>query len=205
MRTPTQNAEDLANYIDAFVTREYEEKPGDFFKNVLRPIEATSDSYLKEVQELDMTAGDPNYSAHCCLWAAHHIAKAKKLDAAGKTSCAYQEVIEAYKFVGNMTSFHLILKSVVSKGEPIRKAQEARHLTTKEIEAFAVSRFRDSSFPSPHKASIALAPEVRQFAAAKGQPMSEDRAPKTIYGWLLRSMKEADSYPSQSETGTSQT
>jgi hypothetical protein len=189
MRTATDDAQYLADYIDAFLVREHATSAGDFHKHVMKDFETSTDARLSEIENLDMSPEGVNWAVNCCLWAAHHIESAKRFDAAGDVARAYQEVIEAYKCTGNMTSYRLIVKSLVTQAAPMKKAQAFRHLMTKEIEAFAVSRFRAETFPSAHKASIALAPEVRQFAAEKGKPMSEDRASKTIYEWLLRSMK----------------
>lgn len=191
MRTATEDAEDLARYVDAFLSREHAVEPGGFIGNVMQAFEASPDARLAEVEALDMSpeaASDAGVKH--ALWAAHHIARAKQLDEEGGPVLAYQQLVEAYKSVGNMTAYTLILHRLSDKANLIKKAQASRHSVIKDIEAYAVARFKEGSFPSAHKASIAITEEVRRYAAAKGRPLSEDRATKTIYEWLLKVGKQ---------------
>ena len=124
------------------------------------------------------------------LWAAHHMARAKRLDEEGDPVLAYQQLVEAYKSVGNLTAYTLILHRLSDKANLIKKAQASRHSVIKDIQAYAVARFNAGTFPSAHKASIAITEDVRRYAAEKGRPLSEDRATKTIYEWLRMASKQ---------------
>lgn len=190
MRTATEDAEDLERYVDAFLAREYAMAPGGFLENVMRAFDASPDARLDEVEALDMAPEAGDTGTKHTLWAAHHIARAKRLDEEGDPVLAYQQLVEAYKSVGNLTAYTLILHRLSDKANLMKKAQASRHSVIKDIEAFAVARFKEGVFPSAHKASIAITEEVRRYAADKGRPLSEDRATKTIYEWLLRVSKQ---------------
>jgi hypothetical protein len=63
----------------------------------------------------------------------------------------------------------------------------ARHKNTRALKQFALDLAARKSYRSKRQAAQAITPEVMAEAKKLKCPLSQDRAEKTIYGWLLES------------------
>lgn len=189
MRTAFEDAQDIATVIDQLLVENFNCRPGIYLDVVMKSFDESLDSRLAYVSELNIKDAGAELGENISLWAAHYLANAKKLSLKGREIEAYQELLAAMLRFGELKTYFVAMSMAASKKSSMKNAQAFRHLVTKDIEAFAVKLFRSGGFPSAHKASIELVEQVRNYAAEKGKPMSEDRASKTIYEWLLRSMK----------------
>jgi hypothetical protein len=69
--------------------------------------------------------------------------------------------------------------------ENATKAAFARHERTRKIKEFAVNLAGKGTFRSTLQAAKSILPDVKKYARELGWPLSEDRAEKTVYEWLL--------------------
>lgn len=120
--------------------------------------------------------------------------QAMKAQEKGEIDVAWKFLIEASYWLGmvNATSVMPAIQEVVAKNARSENAKAGGKALAKKFEAYKEEAFRlirekkpENGWKSRRQASIKICDEIVAFSVKKGQPMSEQQAQKTIYGWLV--------------------
>jgi len=119
--------------------------------------------------------------------------QAMKAQEKGEIDVAWKFLIEASYWLGmvNATSVMPAIQEVVAKNARSENAKKGGGARAKKYETYKEEAFRlirekkpENGWKSPRQASFKICDDMIAFSIKNGQPMSEQQAQKTIYGWL---------------------